>query len=168
MVASKKTGWLIGSVSWYVIIYQWDRLILAATVSAVVVVNVGGAVMPVKCPGALAVKLSLRARHHGAIFASPGERYACLGCRICPVLENSNLSNEWKIDRHDRIVMVWSKMIATSLLPQPSVLAFRGNFKLSRWKTFVTIIEICQGFKVPANLQDLYWRRYFINSSDAF
>jgi hypothetical protein len=30
-------------------------------------------------PGALARKLSRRARHHGAIFASPGERLNCLG-----------------------------------------------------------------------------------------
>jgi hypothetical protein len=29
-------------------------------------------------PGTLASKLSRRARHHGAIFASPGERLNCL------------------------------------------------------------------------------------------
>jgi len=38
----------------------------------------------VTSPGTLARKLSRRTRHHGAIFASPGETYSCLGCRICP------------------------------------------------------------------------------------
>jgi hypothetical protein len=44
----------------------------------------------VTSPGTLARKLSRRARHHGAIFASHGERLNCLGCRNCPepVLRN--------------------------------------------------------------------------------
>jgi hypothetical protein len=32
----------------------------------------GGDVPPATCPGALAVKLSRRASHHGAVFANPG------------------------------------------------------------------------------------------------
>jgi hypothetical protein len=33
----------------------------------------------VTSPGTLAEKLSRRASHHGAIFASHGERFSCLG-----------------------------------------------------------------------------------------
>jgi hypothetical protein len=38
----------------------------------------GGAVPPTTCPGALAIKLSRRARHHGAVFANPGANFEML------------------------------------------------------------------------------------------
>ena len=93
------------------------------------------------------------ASHHGAIFASPGERYSCPGCRICPEPEKN-----WQMSEK-LIVMIklsrWRAKIVTSLLPIPALLAFVLILKLSRCNEFVTIFEICQGFQSRQYKQDL-------------
>jgi len=72
-------------------------------------------------PGTLAEKLSRRASHHGAIFASPGERQNCPGSRICPEPK----SRIWQNSDMFCVMLELSSddaKIVTSLLPQPSVL----------------------------------------------
>jgi len=72
------------------------------------------------------------ASHHGAIFASPGDRRICLGCGICSEPKSricqmsDKLSFTIKLSR-------WRAKIVTSLLPQPSVLAHVLMLNLSRY-----------------------------------
>jgi len=132
--------------------------------TAVEGVNVGGAVRRY-VSRYFSRKLSRRASHHGAIFASPGDRQICLGCRICPEPK----SRIWQMS--DKLFVKiklsrWLAKIVTSLLPQPSVLAFRANFKTVNVSVSVSQM-ISESRCCFEWVLDLSGYCYFINSSGA-
>jgi hypothetical protein len=79
-------------------------------------------------PGTLARILSRRKSHHGAIFASPGERLNCPGLRNCPepVLRN------WQTDDKFCVTIKqsrWRAKIVTSFLVIPACYVLGGILK---------------------------------------
>jgi hypothetical protein len=106
------------------------QICLAANGPLVWAVSVGGAVRRYESRY-FRQDLSRRTSHHGAIFASPGERYSCPGCRICPEPEKS-----WQMS--EKLIVMeklsrWRAKIVTSLLPIPALLAHVLILKLSSY-----------------------------------
>jgi hypothetical protein len=88
----------------------------------------GGAVPPTTCPGALAEKLSRRARHHGAVFANPGanfEKLMSLAPILVPVDERETIANT-----------------VTSFLPIPA--SWLQCFYMAEKQSWFTIIRFAE------------------------
>ena len=136
---------------------RWKSLFLGLSLkpigSVVAVVNVGGAVCR-SGPGTL-----------GRI--SPGRQATMAHFLPVPANDKIVTVNGFVQSRKKRIWQIinkfcitiklsrWRAKNVTSLLPQPSWLAFVLILKLSRWNEFVMKNEICKGFQVPSKMQDL-------------
>jgi hypothetical protein len=100
----------------------------------------------VTSPGALAAKLSRRARHHGAIFAIPAkDKFVPVGYVFIQSRQDEfGARRKGLLSRCNYLVM--RRKNCDKLINYTRLLAFVLVLKLSLCNEFVTIFEICQGF----------------------